>query len=424
MSDFIAGFFTTGGLWDVGWKILTFLLAAIIIRLGRAPILKFGRAVIKKMPVSIESVVSKKIDQFYPSWRLRVGIGRDQTSLEWRIKKVRESRRKGYFILGGVYLDLMIRPIRVEKLENHEHSDLDQVRYDTGGSACYVGDYLFRNFQQKSYLYSRLGEQSAFCKELRKRLDAEKWIKRAYLSRDEDAQSGISVHLMQADGGFRTTFTHKGALDGLKWRPVLDKLIKKTGRGGVLHISGYFRTGLHQELCHSLAQLSPNLVVCIDHGRFLPENHRNAAEALIDAFSQDLIDVYTCTFPELRRLMAIAGVRTSDTVDLRDALALYANSAHLPKVTVVRDSVRTDHVAAHVIFDKELLPPVAVRPGLPPNRDLPGKNNAFNAALLYHLSNGDAEDDIGRLVCDAVEKALRNWLRIATPMTTPGASRR
>lgn len=46
------------------------------------------------------------------------------------------------------------------------------------------------------------------------------------------AQSAISVHLVQREGGYHTTFTYKGALAGLGWGSILEHLVKKTRRGG------------------------------------------------------------------------------------------------------------------------------------------------------------------------------------------------
>ncbi len=412
MSAFFAGVTSAEWLKEVGLKVLALVIAALTYRVLRKPILTFGRWLVKLAPDALEAAVGRRVDQAYPSWRLKAGITRGRTTLEWRIQKARESWRRGFFILGGVYLDIMVQNVKVKKLENQEHSDLDRVRCYTGGSACHVGHYLYENFRKKSFLFSRLGRWGVLSGELRRLLRREPWMKgyRRGFEDDKHDQSGVSVHVVQDDGSYRTTFTHRGALDGLHWDPVLRKLIRKTGRGGVLHISGYFRTGLHQELCRSLARLSPNLVVCLDHGRFVPEDHVNQARTLITAFQRGLIDVYVSTFPELRQLMAIAGVTPPAAQSMTDTLHLFAGSGKLPRITIVRGDVSAEDAAAHIILDGRLQAPVTVRPGMPRNQDQPGKNNAFNAALAYHLSNGPSSETLTDAVRNSVEHALVSWI--------------
>jgi hypothetical protein len=410
VGTFFADIMSTKWLGEVGLRLLALVLAPLVYRVFRRPTLIIGRRIVKMAPAALESAVGRRVDQAYPSWRLKAGMTRGRTNLDWRIQKARASWRRGFFILGGVYLDIMVQNVKVKKLENQEHSDLDRVRCYTGGSACHVGHYLYENFHKKSFLYSRLGGESVLSDELRRLLRREPWIKGRQFQDDKDSQSGVSVHLVQEDGSYRTTFTHKGALDGLHWNPVLRKLVRKTGRGGVLHISGYFRTGLHLELCRSLERLSPNLIVCLDHGRFVPEDHVNQARTLITAFQRGLIDVYVSTFPELQQLMTIAGVTPPRTQRMTDTLRLYAASRKLPSVTIVRGDVTEEKATAHIILNGRLQAPTTVRPGMPRNQDQPGKNNAFNAALAYHLSNGPSAEPLADAVRNSVERALASWI--------------
>ncbi|MGW4060019.1 hypothetical protein ACWEGE_17160 [Amycolatopsis sp. NPDC004747] len=395
-------------------KALPVVVVGLLGRIFRGPLLRFGRVVVKSGPDWLERAVGRQADRLYPSWRVKTGMRHRQVELEWRFRTVRRllRRRRGYFILGGVYLDLLVRPVGVTKLEDKEYSNLDRVYCSWGGSACYVGHYLYENFGTKSYLYSKIGGLGILSHELKRLLRREPWIKRGrYGSGDPGQQSGVSVHLKQKGDTFRTTFTHKGALEELNWGPVLSKLEKKTGRGGVLHISGYFRTGLYHDLCDALQRLSPNLIVCIDHGRFLPEDHLRPAEALLEAFGKQLIDVYISTPPELDRLMVLAGEEVDENLPTAEKLKTYAQRPNLlPRVTVVRGEVTAESVTSLVVVDGCLLAPVTVEPGLPPSRDVPGKNNAFNAALVHHLSNGDPDEPMVDLVGRAVERALRAWV--------------
>jgi hypothetical protein len=293
-------------------------------------------------------------------------------------------------------------------LDDREYSNLEQVRDDSGGSACYVGRFLKSNFGKRSFLYTRLGGRGPLSELLKKHLNEERWIRgRIIASEDKDTQCGVSVHLFQPNDTYHTTFTCKGALASLGWNRVLSLLAKKGRRGGILHISGYFRTGLYSELAWSLNQLPVNLITCIDHGKFEPDDTRNAANALLRAFSESAIDIYICTFPELRGLMGQAGVAVDDS-SVGTALRLFAEGSLLPRITVVRCEPEHQLVTAWVLVDKEVHS--VERAALPvrANTQL-GASNSFNAALVYYLSTGNPGEDFTSTITSAVGNALDKW---------------
>jgi hypothetical protein len=247
-------------------------------------------------------------DIVYPYWRQIAGEAVPRAPLAERVAKLRQHERHDYFIVGGVYIDLTLTPVVEPILDASEYSDLDQVTVDCGGSAWFVGSYLDRNFRKKSTLYTKIGSVGPLSGELKKQIKKGHWHKALRLTVEPTKQCGVSAHLVNRDKGYHTTFTHKGVLADLDWGPVHDDLLWRSRKGGVLHISGYFRTPLCNDLSKSLGKLSPELIVCLDHGRFHQQDHERAARALLGAFKDNLIDIYICTMPELQELMELAGV--------------------------------------------------------------------------------------------------------------------
>jgi hypothetical protein len=115
-------------------------------------------------------------------------------------------------------------------------------------------------------------------------------------------------------------------------------------------------------------------------------------------------------------------VRVPDSVGIAEALRIYTVQASLPRVTIVRGSVAIERANTHIILDGKLLPSVIVPPGLRPGRDLPGRNNAFNAALVYHLAHGDPEQPLAEAVQTSVERAFTTWTQIAHGAAAPKSS--
>jgi hypothetical protein len=392
------------------------LIVAAVIAIGSGVVRKLPRGILTTLrpaalrsPTPISSVLRRAIYRIYPDWPTVIGATRSQKPTAARIHDLRTHRKGRFYILGGVYLDISLAPIDSDTLEQNEYSILDRVEPMCGGSAMYVGRFLHSEFHEMSSLYTRLGSGDVLSDTLRKLLRDEQWIRRPRrFDVEPDKQSGISAHLIGRSEKKYTTFTHTGALGGLEWGPVLTRLARSAGPGGVLHISGYFRTGLHDGLTPALRNLSPHLLVCIDHGRFHAEHNRRPAEALLESFRSQLVDIYICTLPELRTLMRFAEVEDGDHANQQDLLDRYARSDVLPKVTVVRCERDEPFANAHVLVDDQVLP-VRTQAELGHGRYLPGRNNAFNAALIYHLSKGDPNQNLSDAVTDSVAAALKFW---------------
>ncbi len=364
----------------------------------------------RRLPEPLRTAVRKNLDRRYPTWRAKAGELRNQASLESRLRKIREAKMHNFYILGAVYLDIFVRPVKTKNLVNTEYSDLQQVGDDSGGSACYVGRFLASpRFKKRSYLYTRLGGKGPFSDILKKHLKEETWIRRLRMTEDPDSQCGVSIHLFQPDDNYDTTFTCKGALASLGWNKSLEALRKDTRRGGILHISGYFRTNLCDDLARSLNQLPANLVTCIDHGRFEPEESQRAAKELLKAFSEGAVDIYICSYPELRNLMSGAGAFVEEGLPVNLALDVYAKKELLPRVVVVRCNPDKTRVTAWVLIDDKAFSVTREMPNVRQRSIELGTSNSFNAAIMHFLATGDPDENLNDALRNSVSGSLDVW---------------
>jgi sugar/nucleoside kinase (ribokinase family) len=308
-------------------------------------------------------------------------------------------------IVGGLYLDIYLSPVNAKDLRlGSEYGNLDTVRVECGGSAYFVGKYLFDRYRRRSHVFSRLGAGDALSGSLQALLKRERWPVDIEVTKVDKSQCGVSAHLLQHNGR-HTTLTHKGALESLRWGQILPGLQRKTRRGGVLYISGYFRTGLHMDLCPTLQKLSPKLLICIDHGRFRKEESPTEAAALMGAFEQGLIDVYICTYPEIRELLASVGVEVNEATSQEEALKRFRSVGKLPPVTVVRADTEAPNSNAYVVFHDRVEVVQAGGGQATPN-DHPGQKNKFNAGLVHALLTGSSNPHLPSIILDATRSAL------------------
>ena len=371
------------------------------------------RMLAQRSPPVVRVALRITADKAIPTWRIQSGYHpRLKDPLDERIFRLHEHKKPDFFIVGAVYLDVQAAPVTSLLLDNTEHSDLDEMRLVCGGSACYVGRYLYTQSQAKakSYLYTRIGKGDALSRELSRQLRREPWIRKRILSVAKSRQAGVSLHLVNREGGYHTTFTSKGSLASLDWALIRDKLIRRSQDGGILHISGYFRTALFEGLDFTLAHLPPSLIVCLDHGKFLQEDNKSASKALFTAFEQELIDFYICTLPELRELMYLADVHVPDGAPAPHILETWVAACHLPRVTIVRCEPTATAATAYVIIDNMVHPPVVHEAVPSSSLTLPGRSNAFNAALISGLARGERGETFEDLIKRCVRDALKEYM--------------
>jgi hypothetical protein len=302
----------------VFWGVVAAAAFSFLVWLSRVHVTKLLRRLALHLPVRTHPSLRLVLDTIYPMWRSDTGERHARASLDIRLSDLQAQNHRAAVIVGSVYLDITVGPIHSDALSKSEYGNLDRVKTDCGGAAVWVGRRLF-DYQEKSFLFSRVGKGDPFSQDLTRRLNGERWIKGGALARAEGIQSGISVHLVQP-GKMYTTFTHRGALNSLGWEGIMSGVLRAAKHGGILFISGYFRTNLCDDLRRSLESLPPRLVVCLDHGRFMPRDNERALFALRDAFQQKAIDIYLCTYSDLASYLA--GVAPDSRLGTRPAAML------------------------------------------------------------------------------------------------------
>lgn len=388
---------------------------------------------VRQGPVWMRNALRRSGDTLVPDWRTRVGDLRSAWRFSARLDSVRAMHQPTIVMVGGVYIDISLKPVDVEHLQSVEFANLKEIRMTCGGSAIWVGRFLHKSCGLRSDLVSSIGASDLASRQLRSALRAERWTRRVRLMTNEHHQCGQSVHLVQGSGRFHTTFTHPGALRNLHWRPIYPQVKRMTDRGGILYISGYFRTGLYLEFEETLKHLSPKIVVCVDHGRFRENDARTAAAELARVFAGNLVDVYICSFQELCQLAGMqgtlppangAGPFDPDAVDreeqVLEAVRVMATMQWLPKVTVVRSDVDERQLSAYVVVDGQIIDEHVDRSTRLTNE--PGPRNAFNAGLIQSLARGERGADLHETLRRAAKEALAAWLEAAgnraAPVTT------
>ncbi|MEU4690092.1 hypothetical protein [Actinoplanes sp. NPDC023714] len=342
-------------------------------------------------------------DTLVPDWRRDSGWPRSRYSAAWRISELRKLGKPPFLVVGGVYLDISIRPVRVSKLEDNEFYDLDTPVVGCGGSALHFGQELYRRAGIKSRLYTRLGKSD----QLRAIIRREPWIRGRRPRIDRGGQSGVSLHLIQDEGQFHTTFTHTGVVARLSWSDIKHHIGRRAQRGGVLYIAGFFRTGLCVDLRETLARFPYKLLVCLEHGRFKAKANPSANAALQLAFEEQLVDVYLCTDAELCELMSACGL----VVDRRNgpaaALTYFARQRTPPQIVVVRSRAGDGTALAHVLFGGEVFE--VAGQGAPPPHGI-GSKGRFMATFVHELVTGRPDEDPRRVVVHAAEQAVQSWV--------------
>ena len=132
-----------------------------------------------------------------------------------------------------------------------------------------------------------------------------------------------------------------------------------------------------EEFGISLRRLSAKLLVCMDHGRFRPDDNHRAAQALKRTFIEGLIDVYLCSVSELRQYIGLFGVVADGATTEAEATEQWAKSHVLPRITVVRSDRRSTDATAFVLIEGSFSI-VTVKHRAAPSGNHPGPTNAFN----------------------------------------------
>lgn len=330
-----------------------------------------------------------------------------------------------FALVGSVYLDIRLDPIDAKKLGRDEWSNINSPKYDLGGSSIWVGRYLWKEYGKKSHVFSIKGGNDDILTNLfDKLLEKEKWLENDLFSGQKHQQTALTIHLVQRFNKFTTMFTHTGVLDGFNWERegIQNKLKELLKYGGVLYISGYLKTNLRNELDPSLREIkeiSENTIVCIDHGRLMKRENSTAIDNLSEAFINDRIDVYFCTYKELREFdflsrgnklpFRINFARSSLSAgQVRRNLEKLAKKGRLPLLTIVRSREIAGDVKVYVIVGDKVFP-IEGTPGEKITTTSVGLINAFNASFMYSMLHDSRCPTLEKQITHAAQVALKTW---------------
>jgi hypothetical protein len=398
----------------VFWALVAIAIAALA-RVYRAKLMPPLRRLFTRFPGRIIPVVKRTVYAIFPTLRSHVKVGeRTRSAIQGRITQLQTRAHMPMVVVGGIYLDLGLAPVSVTGALNTEYSDLDTIPTTVGGSAYFVGRYLWKGFTRKSYLFSRVGRGDFFSRQLARLVKESPWIRGDNLSSSKQLQCGISVHLLDKDTGIQPTFTHKGAVRELTWGRILRDMQHCFRRGGgVLYISGYFRTGLSLDFTSSIRALSPDIVVILDHGRFRPGDDPAAENALFEAFRSAAVDIYICTYAEIKALARAARLSNLDNLSEVELVEHMAQQSLLPKTTIVRGDPEPGVPTAIAVVDRTI---EIVQDGpqdwIPEIR--PGAQSAFTAGFINALYDGGRREGFEEMFTNAVKAGLRYWAQEAS----------
>jgi len=328
--------------------------------------------------------------------------------LEAKLRSLAAQKQLRTVLIGGVYLDLVLYPVDIKQLDHNEWATLERISTQLGGSAYYVGKYLYDQYGQASELVTIVGDAAdALSAETARLLSAEPWVSNDPIVDQSRAGTPVSVHLVQRSEEFTTIFTHRGALDHLAWRDIR-RASKAIGQDApaLIYISSYFRSNLHLGLIGQLRELSRRHVIALDHGRVNPgADNPQCAIALRQAFQHGLVDVYFCTFREIWAFDRSPAAEEPPPQEMRTAelLASLAARLNVPPLTIIRGEEWPGEGVAYLLLDgvPHVVRDVGEQTGAPTSGV--GPKNAFNAAFLKSV--------VGRsLTREALVQAVRSGL--------------
>ena len=402
-------------------QVLVGLLAAGIVAV-LPPVKRFLIPRLKTLtsnwPSPLQSTAVKIADNAWPDWRTHGGGSRrDRRGTHRRLLAVRRGHRQPrVLLLSSTYVDVSLTPVHLQYLRAGEFSGLDRVSMQLGGSGPFLGKHLRERYMIRSRLFSRIGgTEDPLSEQLQRMLRKHGWrgrISRRDIHTSKGEQCGVSVHLQQEDDAFHSTFTHVGALRSLSWSQHMLAIQRASRRGGILYVSGFFRTNLQEHLCLSLRNLNPKLLIVFDHGSFEASPPNRAVKTLQHAFKQGLIDVYVCTFLELEHLCKAFGLIDAERSLPPSQLVERVAERHrlFPRLVLVRGNALHEHEHAYAIWDGIITssPVLADRSATYGVR--PGEKSAFTAGFIAAISQTNNEgQDMRAVLEEGLDKAVNCW---------------
>ena len=339
-------------------------------------------------------------------------------------------------------MDLELRPVDVEEMRTQRQEEWTNVKSGLriGGSAWYVQDYLGK-LGRKVQLITKIGAPGqdffaeSYIKPLRERVA---WDVQPPQEQDHAPTEGqihdaeeennnhtaMTVHLIQCedpDEGEEPIatimLTDTGILESLRWDDdEIQQPMRTLDDGGVLYLSGYFKTALHRGLPEKLRELDrKKVVICLDHGRFRPDI---VGAERINPLRESLkyVDIYFCTTHEMKQLF-------EDTLDKKPRLKKRGTlekvlefldeqlGSELPEVILVRDNKGQENERLTVAVKSghgHKYASIPVHPVQAKPECFVGVRNAFHARFIDCMLN-DAR-------CENLTPAIIEWALSAQQM--------
>jgi hypothetical protein len=336
-----------------------------------------------------------------------------------RIRNLQATNDFTFVLAGSTYLDVKLDSVPTTELEENEFGNMGPLEFNIGGSAYWVGYYLWKLHQIKSHLFTACSTMNDPLSIWYQRLISKDFGQWAipHFEVSETEATGVTVILVQRGDAFNTMFTSPGVLKQFCFTNIQDELYQTLALGGILYISGYFKTALSKDIKRFLRGIKnrEKVLVCIDHGRLIAgQGAGDAVLKLQEVIKLDLVDIYICTFQEFWSLYHYTAGQPiplpRNTTELKRSLRDISLTHMLPPITIIRDVSMPDGKLAYVHLSNQVeWKPINLPTPIGSSKSL-GAHNSFNAEFLYQLVNPNhTKKDLDNMIKESVTRALEVW---------------
>ncbi|KAB1102703.1 hypothetical protein F6X54_30995 [Micromonospora aurantiaca] len=335
-------------------------------------------------------------------------------ALEEKLDRIVSEGSLQTVLIGGFYLDLLVRPVGTTLLKAEEWSDADPIEIQLGGSCYWLGKNLHELHGQSSFVYTMLGRSDdALTADAARLVKQEGWILNALPQGSISSRTAISVNLVQRSNRFSTILTYRGTLAELSWRNIKDDLVVTLKKRSVVHISGFFKTNLSSGMIAFLRPIHNRHVICFDHGGFVSQvESPPAVLAIREAYEQSIVDIYLCTLEEFQKFceFSAAPVKKRRGGSPESVIKELASGQCLPCLTIVRGEDLPDREKVYIILKGRVIT-VKLKDGLAITKGLVFSKVKFDAAFLYSLTHNYFGESLESRATSAAHEGLMSWAR-------------
>jgi hypothetical protein len=338
--------------------------------------------------------------------------------LEAKLDELAKGSELRTILVGGLYVDIMVRPVKAGLLKAEEWSDLDPIEMQLGGSCYWLGRNLHQLYGQQSYLYTLLGgSDDALTADSARLVEREGWVLNLPPRGSGSSRTAISILLIQRNNRQSTIFTYRGVLAEMSWRHLRGDLVQNLQVPSLIHISGFLKTNLSSGFLDFLRPLHARHLICLDHGGFVSQvESPPAISAIREAYEQGVVDIYLCTLEEFQQFCEFPAEPTKKVYkgSTEQLIRMLARTQCLPCVTVVRGEDLPDWRKVYIVI-KEEVTVVTLRSPRTIAKGLVFSKMMFDAAFLYSLTHSHAGSSLEARTAAAADEGLISWAEAAQP---------